>query len=47
MSEIEPNNAFSLLKISVDLDEFYFIFKFLDSKFTVGVEISARAELVL
>ena len=47
MSEMEPNNAFSLLKISVDLDEFYFIFKFSDRKFTVGVEISARAELVL
>ena len=47
MSEMEPNNAFSLLKIGVDLDEFYFIFKFSDHKFTVGVEISARVELVL
>ena len=26
--QIEPNNAFSLLKISVDLDEFYFILNF-------------------
>ena len=47
MSEIEPNNAFSLLKISVDLDEFYFILNFQTVSFTVGVEISARAELVL
>ena len=46
MSEIEPNNAFSLLKISVDLDEFYFILIF-DRKLTVGVEVTARAELVL
>ena len=33
--QIEPNNAFSLLKISVDLDEFYFILIF-DRRLLLG-----------
>ena len=46
MSEIEPNSAFSLLKTSVDLDNFISLFYFSDRKFTVGVEVCAGAESV-